>query len=258
VANKDKKEACEALSRLKDYLCRDKKALDLVDQIERYMGKLRREQSQFKADIERLEAANATLHEQSLSHSAEVDRLRNAATAAESRRLQAETQAKMATQALEELEQRLTPPLPNHELTVSEQKFYELVKSLKRSMPNCPRPSKVIPFRNERGYIFDLDDFVPNLTEDEFARLGKFIVVSHVGMLEMVGFTSEPLDHRNRCRDLKKSWADKAVAAFVHWSYGSLIAEGKGVAAKLMDAHNEAGDKTMQQNVRTIYHNGID
>lgn len=235
MAGKPKKQAADALTQLRGYLCRDLSAVKMVATVERYTGELRKERAALKSENERLASEIQSLSKKASELECKLASARECLDAESSRRRQAESDAAIQRSRLEQLEGKLSPPESPPECTLTERIMARLIKDVVRRMPIAPAPTGCVMFRGDRMNVLDLADFVPNFTEDEFICLGKFVVVSAASLECGVAFVFDKTDHRNHVRKISKDLrGSDRLAGLVHFMR-NWIANPKEYEKKLCD-----------------------
>ncbi len=180
MANKLKREAAEAFEQLRDYLSRDKPAQAMLAKLDRYMGELRQAKSLAMSEYETTRQALAGSRKRSEELDAEVLSLKRQLDTEFSLRKQAEASSALDRKRLEdELAAQFDVPI-DADWDLTEKRFWQIARDLQRGMRVAPAPMKRVKSGGIKMQIYDLRDFVPNFTDEEFKALGQFITLGQV------------------------------------------------------------------------------
>jgi hypothetical protein len=240
MASRTKKDASDALEKLKDYLRRDRGGMNLLESIVRYLGELRHERAKINSDNDRLRTESLSLSVKMQRLESQVTSLREQLSAESSRRRQAESATASERYQLQELERKLAPPELGDGATLDEGTLGRLIKDMARRMPKPPSPASCIAYSGGRMDVFDLDDFVPKLADDEFMALGKFVVLVVASVADGVAFTFDRSDHRNRFRNMSKAFRNGSKGQKLNRWIRNWIAPGEEYKNSLLDVQNLA------------------
>jgi len=170
VANRDKKEAREALDELKTYLRRDQRGRELLDTVERYMAELRRKNSELTDTVAR---QDVTVKESTKAKDVAVSRAETVTqelTVEKSRNQSLQLHLATAKQEVESLQAEIRGEvLEGGEADYT--RITQLFLDVRHRLPKCPDAISIVG----DIAIFSTGQFIKNFTDAEFVLLGKFL-----------------------------------------------------------------------------------
>lgn len=211
-----KKEAGEALDELKDYLSRDRKAKDLLGKIERYLGELRRTNSQQKDELQLSKDVNESLRKKSLQDAVDMAEMWKGLEQAQATARQMSSQMASVRKEVEELNEKLDPP-SSGESEIDNIAWWPLFRRLRKVLPKAPPPVGVMRHDGFMCYLFDLRALAVQCKV-------SFEFYQTIGLLTLVAqeFDIAPCFVRRTIDGLKYGFNSKVhdkrhMAAFAQW-----------------------------------------
>jgi uncharacterized protein YukE len=191
-----KKKATEAISELRNWLRRDSHGTVLLQSVERFVGELRQERSALNEHIKTLEAEAGRKTEEQLRLSANIAELDQKVQRLESAiaRMQSEIASGVAEieRLQAALERKHTDQFKDAPPTTDENsRFVERVcKRIARQVKHAPRYR--LAYVKELGdvMVFDTEEFLRELTDEEMTLIGMFVVTLAAGSKGAVAFSS--------------------------------------------------------------------
>jgi hypothetical protein len=212
---KTKKEAGSALSELKDYLCRDRKALEKISLVERYLGELRRKLAEVNDELETKQRTTDTLKAKVAEHDTVVRDLNEQLGTESAKRRQAEN-AKVTLQR--DYERRLGEfkfDSPDQRLTGSD--VMKLMQVLKKRSPKLLASATLEELSAYKANLtFDIGDFVHNCSEEEFITLGMLVAAFGLFGINKITFNGGGITNRIFATDEEHTNGIRQVANWMH------------------------------------------
>jgi hypothetical protein len=189
-----KKDAGNALAKLRDYLKRDKYGLDLVGSVERFLGDLRKERADAKATVEQLREDVAALRSRADVAVADADRLRADIACRESESVSLRNQAARANNEAIRLREHYEPrELEPSDLPDAARDRFRLFRTARRMVPVLPDriPLKPLSTKSRMCTTFGLEDLIKGYSYADCAKLGTVVAALVTSGMFSVHITSE-------------------------------------------------------------------
>ncbi len=176
-----KRDAGDALSRLRDWLRNDTKGRDMLSAVQQYHGQLRNERSTLKTDLEALRGTCAALREANAQAHSELERLRTEKDTSQSMAAQLQRDLSKARADLARIDNQAEEALEaafadvGGDLDGTERRWFALVRRLVREMPRIPKPTTA-SLRSVDCTVFKITVFVRDYSVDECLTVGLLTV----------------------------------------------------------------------------------
>ena len=177
MANRAKKDAAAALANLMTYLRRDIRAIELLDDVQHYLGILRKEKTESNNQYALLSKENEGLKQSytAATNACEALKLQNEQVLAQNQQLA--RGATLAEARCQELEEKGNLPDDNEPQDLSVPDNYRILLRVAKQLRKRLNIPPLVAW-SKREATIELNSIVKKFTGDEFTTLGMFCAVS--------------------------------------------------------------------------------
>lgn len=216
--SRNKREAADSIAELRDYLARDRHAMQLLDAISRYTVTLRKSKKELADKLTQVTAEAQALRTRCEHAERSIAVSQDALSAERSMRMQSQSEAASAKRSLDELHRELMPRLDSP-LTVGESQLWDTFRSLVSAKRKAPRPATIYTRPNgDKCYMFCIDDIISDISPASVSMIGRLVICSLAFLLPEIGFTRIGGDRNGAISQFKiGSQSESRCRQFIQW-----------------------------------------